>query len=229
MKSVLTRAQGAVEGRVIMAIYRTSRLAGALRVMVVVMKALTFTLLLVLAPMSASAVTLQQVVALSKAGVSEPVILALIDRDKTIFTIDPEDLVALKVDGVSEKIVLAMLKSGREEAAAADRADEEQRRAEYMAAVAAGPQSIVIGHEPERPGYSDNAYAAAPPAAFSSDFNPVPYAVPYAVPYVVSPQPMRYRNRRVVAPQTTHQLCLAQVTAGHALPSIGFVTVCPSR
>src|SRR5436305_6913766 len=117
------------------------------------MKALTFTLtlLLVLAALPASAVTLQQVVALSKAGVSETVILALIDRDKTIFTIDPEQLVTLKADGVSEQIVLAMLKSGRAEAAAADRADEEMRTASYLAAAAAGPESIVIGHGADYP------------------------------------------------------------------------------
>ncbi len=215
--------------------------------MVIGMKAFTFALLmtLVLVPMSASAVTVQQVVALSKAGVSETVILAVIDRDKSIFTIDPEQLVALKADGVSEKIVLAMLKSGREEAAAADRADEEMRTANYLAVAGAAPDSIVIGHGPEYPNtgrydYANNPYAV-PAVPFTSDFNPVPYAVPYAVPYTspyVGPaQPMRYRGRRSFStgstgpstPLATHEVCLAQVTAGGALPSIGFVTVCPPR
>src|SRR5262245_8488158 len=81
----------------------------------------TATLLFVLAlvPAAASAVTLDQIVALSKSGVSEPIILALIDRDRTVFTIEPEQLVALRRDGVSETVILAMLKSGRDEGEAA--------------------------------------------------------------------------------------------------------------
>src|SRR5262245_47563461 len=39
---------------------------------------------LTLAPAAASAVTVDQIVALSKAGISEPIILALIERDKTV-------------------------------------------------------------------------------------------------------------------------------------------------
>ena len=208
--------------------------------MVIVMKAFSLALLLVLllVPMPASAVTVQQVVALSKAGVSETVILAVIDRDKSIFTIDPEQLVALKADGLSEKIVLAMLKSGRDEAAAADLADEEIRKANYLAVAGTAPDSIVIGHGPEYPNTGRYDYAngntyAVPPVPFSSDFNPVPFAVPYAVPYpspyLAPVQPMRNRGRRASTPLATHEVCLAQVTAGHALPSIGFVTVCPPR
>src|SRR5437867_1772242 len=68
-----------------------------------------------LVPTTASAVTIDQIVALARAGVTEAVILALIDRDKTIFSIEPEQLVSLKAAGVSEPVILAMLKSGREE------------------------------------------------------------------------------------------------------------------
>src|SRR5437667_2735929 len=63
-------------------------------------------------PAAASAVTVDQIVALSKAGVTDTVILALIDRDRTIFPIEPEQLVALKREGVSEAVIIAMLKSG---------------------------------------------------------------------------------------------------------------------
>jgi hypothetical protein len=196
--------------------------------MVIVMKVLTFTLLLVLAPLTASAVTLQQVVALSKAGVSESVILALIDRDKTIITIDPEQLVALQRDGVSERVVLAMLKSGREEAAAADRADEEMRAANYLAAASAAPEAIVIGHGPERPnvGYYEPVYSVPPVVYGASDFNPVPFAVPYAIPIPAQARSPRRMRRPAVAPGA-RELC--QVTGGRALPSIGFVTACPAR
>ncbi len=205
--------------------------------MVIVMKAacLALLLMLLLVPVPASAVTVQQVVALSKAGVSEAVILALIDRDKSIFTIDPDQLVALKADGLSENIVLAMLKSGREEAAAADRADEEVRMANYLAAAGTAPESIVIGHGPDYPNTERYEYAnayPAPPVPYNSDFNPVPYAVPYAVPYPPPlAGPVRAARSRTHGPSTPapHGVCLAQVTAGHALPSIGFVTVCPPR
>src|SRR5437773_12422352 len=71
----------------------------------------------------ASAVTVDQIVQLTKAGISEPVILALIDRDHTIFGIDPEQVVALKQQGISETVLIAMLKSGRAESEASLRAE----------------------------------------------------------------------------------------------------------
>ena len=52
---------------------------------------------------AASAVTLDQVVALAKAGVTDTVILALIDRDQTVFAIEPEQIVKLQRDGLSEQ------------------------------------------------------------------------------------------------------------------------------
>jgi len=44
----------------------------------------TLVLMLVLSPAVASAATVSEIVSLSKAGVSESVILALIDRDQTV-------------------------------------------------------------------------------------------------------------------------------------------------
>src|SRR5260221_13755715 len=65
------------------------------------------------APAPASAVPLAEVVALSKAGVSEPVILALIERDQMLYSMSPDQLVKLQRDGLSDTILLALLKSGR--------------------------------------------------------------------------------------------------------------------
>ena len=45
---------------------------------------------------------IDQVVALAKAGVTDTVILALIDRDRTVFAIEPEQIVSLQRDGLSE-------------------------------------------------------------------------------------------------------------------------------
>src|ERR1700730_2434971 len=63
---------------------------------------------------TASAVTPQEIVALSKAGVSDQVILALIERDQTVFAIAPDQLAELKNDGASEQVVVAMLRSSRQ-------------------------------------------------------------------------------------------------------------------
>src|SRR2546426_4412668 len=147
--------------------------------------------LLALTPAGAPAVRVDQIVALSRAGISEPIILALIDRDKTVFTIEPEQLVALRRDGLSENVILAMLKSGREEGEAAANAAAALNTAVIMSSLSPAPDIIVIGHDPERPsaysnsaysngaysnGYSSTGYWSAPP--FQDNF-PMFYGSPY--------------------------------------------------
>src|SRR5579864_6389917 len=56
----------------------------------------------ILAPRAASAATLEEVIALSSAGVSEAVLLALVERDQSVFALEVPQLVALKQAGVSE-------------------------------------------------------------------------------------------------------------------------------
>jgi len=119
----------------------------------------TLFIALALVPAAASAVTLDQIVALSKSGVSEPIILALIDRDKTIFTIEPDQLVGLRRDGVSETIILAMLKSGREEGEAAAAEAAALNAGAIMSTLSPAPEIVVIGHDPERPTDYLNRYA----------------------------------------------------------------------
>jgi hypothetical protein len=139
----------------------------------------TATLLFVLAlvPAAASAVTLDQIVALSRSGVSEPIILALIDRDRTVFTIEPEQLVALRRDGVSETIILAMLKSGRDEGEAAAAEAAALNTAAIMSTLSPVPEIVVIGHDPERPTDYLNRYSAPvyPGAAPLVDVAPMYY------------------------------------------------------
>ena len=72
---------------------------------------LTLCCALVLGPASASAVTLDQIVALSKAGVSDAVIVALIERDRSVFALDPAQIIELQQSGVSEPVTVAMLRS----------------------------------------------------------------------------------------------------------------------
>jgi hypothetical protein len=160
-------------------------------------------LLLSLVPASASAVTREEIVRLSKSGVSNEVILALVDRDKTIFTISPDDLVALKSEGVSEAVVMAMLKSGRDEGEAAFAQQSAQAAADRTAASWLAPNVVVIGHGPDRPntGYRDGAY--------------------------LSPRPWQAYEGYV--PAARRSLCVAQAAArpGHA--AFQYVTECPAQ
>jgi hypothetical protein len=105
--------------------------------------------LLALTPATASAVSIQEIVGLSKSGVSDEVILTLIERDNTIFTIEPEQLVALKRQGVSQAVVLALLRSGRQRAAPTQTADAAAALPNGAAPFA--PQTVIVGHGPDRP------------------------------------------------------------------------------
>jgi hypothetical protein len=174
-------------------------------------------------PAPASAVTVDQVVALAHAGVTDGVILALIDRDRTIFTIEPEQLVTLQRDGLSDAVIVAMLKSGRDEGDQAARADAASNAATIITALAQGPDMVIVGHGPEIPntahpggfysGPPGSGYYAAPPSAYSSS---------------------RFRSplRRAADPAVARPeaLCYAQVMTGRtsASPTIGFVTECPA-
>jgi hypothetical protein len=126
-------------------------------------------LLLALLPASASALTVQEIVTLSHAGVSDEVLLALIGRDQTIFAIGPDQLMALKRENMSERVVLAMLRSGRQEAPPAP-----APAASLTLLAPAERNEIIVGHGPDRP----NTYHE-----FDGTFGPT---FLYAVPYVSS-------------------------------------------
>lgn len=66
-----------------------------------------------LAPARAEAITLREVIDLTRAGLGEEVLLALIEIDPRVFPIDPETLRMLKDAGVSERVIVAIVKSGR--------------------------------------------------------------------------------------------------------------------
>lgn len=93
-----------------------------------------------LVPPTAAAATIQDIIALSKAGVSDAVLLALIDRDKSVFAIEADELVMLTGAGVSEAVVIAMLKSGREPAPPA-----------ATLPAPSYPNFVIVGHGPDRP------------------------------------------------------------------------------
>lgn len=124
-----------------------------------------------LVPAAASAVTVDEIVALARAGVTDAVILALIDRDKTIYTLEWDQLLMLKNDGVSEPVILAMLRSGREEGDRAAQAATDLKTAMYLSERSPGPEVVIIGHGPETPNaYSNDVYSGTGNG----------YALPYA-------------------------------------------------
>ena len=61
----------------------------------------------------ADAVTIRDIIELSKAGLGDDVLLALIEVDRTVFSIDTATLKMLKESGVSQPVILAMIRSGR--------------------------------------------------------------------------------------------------------------------
>ncbi len=65
----------------------------------------------------AEAITLREIVELTKAGLSEEVLLALIEVDQRVFSIDSETLKSLQDAGVSPRVIVAIVKSGRMPAA----------------------------------------------------------------------------------------------------------------
>ena len=64
----------------------------------------------------ADAVSLRDIVELTQAGLSDDVLVALIEIDQTRYDLDAEQLLELQAAGVSETVMLALLRSGREAA-----------------------------------------------------------------------------------------------------------------
>ena len=171
-----------------------------------------------LTPRAAAAITLDQVVALAKAGVTDTVILALIDRDRTVFTIEPEQIVPLQREGLSDKVILAMLKSGRDEGDRAARADAAFNSAWIISNLATEPLTVTVGHGPDRPNtpHVDGFYSGPPAGGF--------FAAPWA-----GPSFRGRSNRRLAASPIGVQspmLCYATTGMLNSM-SRPIVTVCP--
>ena len=70
--------------------------------------------LLLAAPAAARAVTVEDLIALSKAGVTADILIAVIDADRTVFTLTPDEIVLLTNAGVPSAVVVKMLGTARE-------------------------------------------------------------------------------------------------------------------
>ena len=100
-----------------------------------------------LVPATASAVTVRDIIELSKAGLPDDVLIAVIDADRTIFTLDKEQILTLKEAGVSRAVLLKMLRTRREFDAPPAPAPE----VTTSAAPPPQPGLVVIGAAPPPP------------------------------------------------------------------------------
>jgi hypothetical protein len=198
---------------------------------------------LVVSPAVASAVTVSEIVALSKAGVSESVILALIDRDQTVLSIEPAQLVSLKREGLSDALLTAMLRSGREQGDEAARADASSKAADIMSSVAMSatpnPPVVIVGHGPDRPNtaYADGIDRSIRTGAFVVPY--APYGLPYAAAYkgawrarAYDPRPGGWLNHDADwfdagGYRGERLLCRAQINTPRG-PGPSYVTECPA-
>jgi len=184
-------------------------------------------------PGSASAVTIDEVVALSKSGVSEQVVIAVIERDQTLFTLSPALIMKLQRDGLSDRILLALIKSGRPNEPPLPASPV----APEVAPVPPPPAIAIVGHGPQLPNTSEfdsvavDATEALPPLSVPPPvFVPVPFAVP--APQVT---PHARRRSRLLPEQylertANPQLCVERVPLGPSPISAALtrVTECPA-
>jgi hypothetical protein len=97
---------------------------------------------LLLLPLAApvEALTIRDVIELSRAGVSEEVLLALVEVDRGVFSVDTDTIKALHDAGVSQRVIVALVKRGRE------RPVEEQAPAPLPVIEPVPPQVVVVDH-----------------------------------------------------------------------------------
>jgi hypothetical protein len=97
---------------------------------------------------SAQAVTLKDIVDLTKAGLGDDVLIALIEVDGGVFDVDTATLSRLKAAGVSEKVIIALVRSGRVRPAAQEpQTTQEPPTLTNVVAAQATPEVIYL----ERP------------------------------------------------------------------------------
>jgi hypothetical protein len=71
-------------------------------------------LIVLMLPAVGRAVTLDDIIALSKAGVGSEILIAVIDADRTIFNLTTGEIVNLKKAGVPNDVIVKMLGTARE-------------------------------------------------------------------------------------------------------------------
>jgi len=108
---------------------------------------LTLLAVLALSAGRAEALNIRDIIELSKAGLSDQVLIALIEVDRGVFSVDTDTLKKLKNEGVSDAVIVAMIRSGRMPAPAAAPAPAPVQNTDPPPAdETREPQVIVIDH-----------------------------------------------------------------------------------
>jgi len=124
---------------------------------------------------AAQAVTLKDIVDLTKAGLGDEVLLALIEVDGGVFDVDPATLKSLKGAGVSERVIVALVRSGRERPVVS-------------------PEPVTLDDVVSRQTAPEVVYVERPAATVVREVAvPYPVSVPYPV-YVSVPAGRRGRH-----------------------------------
>ena len=131
--------------------------------------------LLLLFPLAANALTVRDVIELTRAGLGEDVILALIEVDPSVFPIDSRTLKQLKDAGVGDRVIVAMVRSGRTQPPPEAVTPVEEARALQ-------PQVVVIDHHD------------------APQVREVPVAVPVYVPVPISHRVVHVADRAIRVP-----------------------------
>ena len=100
----------------------------------------------------AEAVTIRELMELSKAGLGDDVLIALIEVDRRVFTVTPDTVKELKKAGISDAVIVALIRTARtqpEPAPAPEPAPEPEPRK---------PEVIVIDHHDPAPAPQPVAY-----------------------------------------------------------------------
>ena len=119
-------------------------------------------------PDSAWAVSTRDLIELSKAGLGDEVLVALIEADGTVFNLDAPRILELRAAGISERVITAMLRNASRPTSASAPAAADGQTADPPQPAAderdGAPYFVIIGEKP----------APAPP----------PPAPTYIVPWV---------------------------------------------
>ena len=112
------------------------------------MRSILMIVTLALAPLSVAqaqqTVTTRDIIELSKAGLPDEVLIALIDVHRPVFPVDTVTLKGLKDAGVAPNVIVAMIKSGRELPVAPVVAEEAPAQA------SAPPPEVIYVEQPRR-------------------------------------------------------------------------------
>jgi hypothetical protein len=74
---------------------------------------LLFVLAMTAGAARAEAITIAEIIELSKTGLSDEVLLALVEIETKVFPVDPGTVKALKSGGVSDRVIAAIVRHGR--------------------------------------------------------------------------------------------------------------------